>query len=690
MMIGLRDYIEIMAPPIPAEIRQINLGNLVELECEFPLHAASGEVVSPIVTTMPKNRKGSTMKVGDRVLFDWNAGAQTGRRVESVTNLRKAKSADWERARQHLLLMRRLLEELGNEDHADVESLGNVKEMLEELKRGEFQLEAALMFFLKGRELVTNEKGLALRKSELARKDHELRKSENELKSKDKDLQTRLLYYNEEVAKLDRSWRTKTEKAESEYRQREKELEAALEARKAALEGERKQLELDEERRTRQVLAEAEARRQQIQEETEARRKDLERSVEPLERQRRLALDLGLLDEPNAPPATGPATAGPPTLDGIAEGLEDRSTPFVRRAAVLSVLTAMLNGRLVLMEGSVGVGKTSIAERIAAVCGGRCTVLPVRPAWVEPSDLLGYFDPLYRAFRPGPFTEAVRRPVPDRMNVVVLDELNLARIENYASDLLSRHERIAEAHRTGEPCEGVPAWSLADRKGVEAELDALERDEGHRARNPHRLPQVKAALSYTPRLELPDGLTLLGTLNTDETTYDLSPKVIDRSFAIAFPHLEPEFRDPPSPGAQWPISVADLRMRCRLGPFENDAEKSWRELMRLWPPDLMSKLGIPYNHRVLHDLRTFVAVGRGLGASQNELKDLFIFARLLPRLRFHKGHKKEDDAKRLLETLGKDNGYRQDRAWSLLIERLLAQCGDNQTQFVRYWTGEFG
>ncbi len=53
MMIGLRDYIEIMAPPIPAEIRQINLGNLVELECEFPLHAASGEVVSPIVTTMP-------------------------------------------------------------------------------------------------------------------------------------------------------------------------------------------------------------------------------------------------------------------------------------------------------------------------------------------------------------------------------------------------------------------------------------------------------------------------------------------------------------------------------------------------------------------------------------------------------------------------------------------------------------
>ena len=103
------------------------------------------------------------------------------------------------------------------------------------------------------------------------------------------------------------------------------------------------------------------------------------------------------------------------------------------------------------LNGTVGVGKTSIIKHSANILGGQSNIIPVRPAWLDPSDLLGFYDPLQEIFRPAPFLSALNeaRKNKDRLHLVCLDELNLARIENYASDLLSQLEYSRQSNDEG-------------------------------------------------------------------------------------------------------------------------------------------------------------------------------------------------------------------------------------------------
>ncbi|MFN6070212.1 MAG: AAA family ATPase, partial [Pseudanabaena sp.] len=96
------------------------------------------------------------------------------------------------------------------------------------------------------------------------------------------------------------------------------------------------------------------------------------------------------------------------------------------------MLSGFYSGGIVLLNGSVGVGKTSIVKHSAKLIGGSCAIIPVRPAWIEPADLLGFFDPIHEIFRPTSFLTALKNAETDRerLNLICLDELNLAKIEN--------------------------------------------------------------------------------------------------------------------------------------------------------------------------------------------------------------------------------------------------------------------
>ena len=109
---------------------------------------------------------------------------------------------------------------------------------------------------------------------------------------------------------------------------------------------------------------------------------------------------------------------------------------------LVSTITALCSGSMVLLNGTVGVGKSSIVSKSAELLGGNSEIIPIRPSWLDPSDLLGFFDPLSETFRPSSFTTALKTAAkyPDRPFFICLDELNLAKIENYGADLLSTLE----------------------------------------------------------------------------------------------------------------------------------------------------------------------------------------------------------------------------------------------------------
>ena len=99
----------------------------------------------------------------------------------------------------------------------------------------------------------------------------------------------------------------------------------------------------------------------------------------------------------------------------------------------------------VILAGISGTGKTKLVQLFAEAIGateenGQFNLIPVRPDWNDPTDLLGYRD-LSGVFKPGKLTqiflEASQPENQDKPYFVCLDEMNLARVEHYFSDLLS-------------------------------------------------------------------------------------------------------------------------------------------------------------------------------------------------------------------------------------------------------------
>lgn len=171
----------------------------------------------------------------------------------------------------------------------------------------------------------------------------------------------------------------------------------------------------------------------------------------------------------------------------------------------------------VILAGVSGTGKTKLVKLFAEALGAvsqnnQFTLIPVRPDWSDSSDLLGYKD-LSGVFRPGPLTEvlveASKADNRSKSYFICLDEMNLARVEYYFSDLLSI---IETQERQGDHIVTMPLINK----------DTLANDDQ----------------SIYGNLSLPDNVYLIGTVNMDETTHPFSKKVLDRANTIEFNYID--------------------------------------------------------------------------------------------------------------------------------------------------------
>ena len=158
----------------------------------------------------------------------------------------------------------------------------------------------------------------------------------------------------------------------------------------------------------------------------------------------------------------------------------------------------------VILCGPSGTGKTWLAQAYAEAVGARVKLVAVDPSWSSNEDLLGYLSPLDGFYHHTPFSEFVADAAREwnasngagrigREFHVILDEMNLARVEHYFSRFLS-------------------AMEVRSREGV-ARLDLAP---GH-------------------TVELTPNLKFAGTVNIDETTHGFADKVYDRAQLIELP-----------------------------------------------------------------------------------------------------------------------------------------------------------
>jgi len=173
-----------------------------------------------------------------------------------------------------------------------------------------------------------------------------------------------------------------------------------------------------------------------------------------------------------------------------------------------AALNFLTHKHFVILSGLSGTGKTQLALHYARAVHGITDprapdpflfVCAVRPEWTDPTGLTGYYDVLSNRYVVPPFLEAVLLATahPASPVFVVLDEMNLARVEYYFSDVLSAIE-------TGEPLQLHSSVPLEGTTGT----------------------------SIRAELPLPPNLYITGTVNVDETTHPVSDKVLDRAVVI--------------------------------------------------------------------------------------------------------------------------------------------------------------
>lgn len=180
----------------------------------------------------------------------------------------------------------------------------------------------------------------------------------------------------------------------------------------------------------------------------------------------------------------------------------------------------------VILAGTSGTGKTRLVKLFAEAVGattenGRYKMVSVRPDWSDSSDLFGHVD-LNGKFIPGAIIDFMKQAEIDntRPYFLCLDEMNLARVEYYLSDILSIIE-------TRDLIDGT------------IKSDPLISDTYYGS-------DTSAAGRYGT-VRLPENLYLIGTVNMDETTFPFSRKVLDRANTIEFSYVDltPKFGEHP-------------------------------------------------------------------------------------------------------------------------------------------------
>lgn len=376
---------------------------------------------------------------------------------------------------------------------------------------------------------------------------------------------------------------------------------------------------------------------------------------------------------------------------------------IIKHAFISAFMASIYNGTLILLEGSVGTGKTTLARSFPYLVGGNCEIIAVRPAWTDTSDIFGYYDPLSKIFRPERFVETItdEKFQGNNLAMVVFDEMNLARIENYGADLLAQIEKVAEYRQNTQNNEvdeepKLAVWSTEEFNATVRELAHLEKKENRSFDDQRRLDVISTILNkYPSKVQLPQGFVFVGTLNADETTFDISPKVIDRSFVVGFPNAdltEPELEK--YIHTNGPIDLTHLRYMIKEklsdSSFGLPEWSVFKEKMQCeFIFDNFECYGIPLSYRVFRDFKVCAVYANIINISDSEKTMIhlsFLFSRILPRIVFTKEDLDEDQYQKFENWLSYLSGIGSAHSsFKRIIQRLEKQMSNENFHQVRYW-----
>ena len=258
---------------------------------------------------------------------------------------------------------------------------------------------------------------------------------------------------------------------------------------------------------------------------------------------------------------------------------------------------------LIILEGISGTGKSSLPRYFSKFIGEEAFFEPIQVTYKEKSDLLGYYNEFTRKYMETPFLRRLYQATytADRLNLMVLDEMNISRVEYYFADFLSVLEFPEDERRVS--------------------LLTLPEDYD----SPRHLRDGQ--------MDLLPNTYFIGTCNKDDSTYTVTDKVIDRAVIIDFETYQREIavdRDVS------PILLSYAGLSDLFRKAEEDSDLRFSEEDRSRFLDLLAfmeeEFAIALGNRLLRQVEKMTPVYQAIGRKKDELLDYLFATKVLRKL----------------------------------------------------------
>jgi 5-methylcytosine-specific restriction endonuclease McrBC GTP-binding regulatory subunit McrB len=289
----------------------------------------------------------------------------------------------------------------------------------------------------------------------------------------------------------------------------------------------------------------------------------------------------------------------------------------------------------VILSGISGTGKTKLAQLVADYIvdptpdSAEKAFVSVRPDWTDNSYLLGWYNAIAEQYETTPVLKLIiaADSHPDVPHFIILDEMNIAKVEHYFSDFLS----------------------CMETRRVDPESNKVRQEPIH-LRNHTDEENGDEDCSVPAKIEIPVNIYVTGTVNVDESTYMFSPKVLDRANVIELNdvYLDPDSWDQAggeAPGSEGFVLKQDVDLRELLTAHKPPTTDSLERMKELMPDEFSHLLLIhdalkPYHmhfgYRVANEIASFMLNAQKLCVGGDEVLpfafDLQVMQKILPKM----------------------------------------------------------
>lgn len=329
---------------------------------------------------------------------------------------------------------------------------------------------------------------------------------------------------------------------------------------------------------------------------------------------------------------------------------------------IRAYLAGMAVSHLLILQGMSGTGKSSLPRIFSEAISGFNRLIPVESSWRDRNELLGYYNDFNKKFNAKSFTIELYRSAKERCReiptFIVLDEMNLARIEYYFSDFLAilqepdhnkwlielvssdmrtlpmeLPEEVKKKMKKDEPTI-YAIWEQIE-KSRQGDLKAETSDEDKELLTTYlaKLGKLTGAKDLIDgrKIKVTDNIWFIGTANRDESTFEISDKVYDRAQVVSlnkkgksegkYAHTERKF-----------ISVSDLQALFEAAINEFSKRGEVEERLEKLDDLLMDKFDISFGNRIVTQTIDFTAVFTCAGGSLTDALDYQISTKILRKV----------------------------------------------------------